>query len=135
MFKLLKINHVLSVLNAVYRVDTETLFEFNQFDGDNKAKLIDWLNLNNYDDDQYLVCKYENGVYQETVGVVFFHRDNLEDSFVDCAEWDFRVMGDVAHKTIPRRYLNKALLDGIKKYKLEDKVADLISEEYFKHDL
>ena len=135
MYKLLQIKKVLMVINEVYRVDTDTLLEFNTFTEDDEAELIVWLYDHGFEDDQYLICLYEDGVYQATVGVVFFHRDNVEESFVDGAEWDFRVLGDVAHKSIPVEYLEEALLNGIKRYNLYDKVADLIDEEYTRRDL
>lgn len=138
MYKLLQMKGNLTIGNAVYRVDTEELLEFEEFDyGGEPHPLIEWLKENNYPEDSYLVCEYDDArKYVKTVGVVFFHPEpdpeyDIE-SFVDCAEWDYRVMGDVANNKVARRYLNQVLLKGIKEFGLEGKVASLINEEIYK---
>lgn len=132
MFKLLQIKSSITIGNAVYRVDTDELLRFDEFSYDEQNPLIEWLIENDCPEDDYLVCEYDSaGMYVDTVGVVFFRRSPEYDSFIDSAEWDFRVLGDVANKKVARRYLNKVLLDGIKEFNLEKKVADLINQEYY----
>lgn len=131
MYKILKLNNILSICGAVYRVDYDVIYSCDNEPGD---EIISWFKSTDYPDDNYLICKYNDstGEYEKTVGVVFYNIDETEcESFVDCAEHDFRVYGDVAHNPVPSRYLYKELSDAIKNLDILDKVVDLVNDEFY----
>ncbi len=125
-----KINKVLSICGAVYRVEADMILEFENEPDDS---LISWLKENSYPDDTYLICEYESEEYKATTNVVFYHTD--DESFVDCAEHDFRVMGDVLNHPVADKYLYADINKRIKEYHLEDKVVDMINDYFYKHYL
>ena len=125
-----KINKELSICGAVYRVEADMILEF---DNEPDDSLISWLKENNYPDDAYLICEYESGEYKATTNVVFYHTD--DESFVDCAEHDFRVMGDVLNRPVADKYLYADINKRIKEYHLENKVIDIINDYFYKYYL
>lgn len=132
MYKILKLNNILDICGAVYRVDYDVIYSCNDEPGN---EIISWFNTTDYPEDNYLICEYDNitGEYKQTVGVIFYHIDQDGDvsSFVDCAEHDFRVYGDVAHNPVSNRYLYKELNDAIKNLNILDKVVDLVNDEFY----
>lgn len=130
MFKMYKINDVLSICGAVYRVDADTILEYeSMFD----EEITKWLKDNDYPEGNYLICEYKCGKYKETTNVVFYYVD--DESFVDCAERDFRVMGDVLNKPVANKYLYADMNKRIKEFQLEYEVADLIEDYFCEHYL
>lgn len=130
MYKILKMNNILTVGNRVYRVDYDVVFESETRPGD---EIIDWFKSTDYEDDSYLICEYDgDGVYKATVGVVYYNKDETEvESFVDCAEHDYRVYGDVANNPVSDKYLYKDIIDCIKNLGLVTEVIELINEKFY----
>lgn len=131
MYKILKLNKILSICGAVYRVDYDVILTYNGMSDDD---ILEWFKKSDYKDDNYLICEYDNnGKYIKTVGVVFYYIDDDDsEPFIDCAEHDYRVYGDVAHRPVKDKYLYGELIDAIKKLDLLDDVVDLVNEEFYK---
>lgn len=130
MYKILKLNKILSICGAVYRVDYDVILTYDEMTDDD---ILKWFKKSDYEDDNYLICEYNHdGEYINTVGVVFYHIGDDSESSIDCAEHDYRVYGDVAHRPVEDRYLYNELIDAIKKLDLLDDVVDLVNEEFYK---
>lgn len=134
MYKILKLDKILSICGAVYRVDYDVILTYDEMSDED---ILEWFKESDYKDDNYLICEYDNNdKYIKTVGVVFYHKDETEyESFVDVAEHDYRVYGDAAHHPVKDKYLYSGLIDAIKELDLLDDVVNLVNEEFYKRYL
>lgn len=101
-YKLLRIYDIETDGNKVLSAKHEIIQEFDDFDVDDETerKLIEICNQKKVPyDNVYLVVLYKNGEPMAVDGNLFYHDPNNTDgleSFLDCAEWDFRVYASVA---------------------------------------
>ena len=139
MYKLLQIVKTVIVCGIVYKVDVKEILCFDKellSRHDIDSVFHCWLSSHNYPTDDYLICEYDKyGNYVKATNVVSFTKSGLVDTFVDGAEWDYRVLAYIAHNPPKDSLYKKAIINAIEEYDLWDDVCDLINKEFYARDL
>ena len=102
MYKFLRIYYVKRNGNEVVSAKYKVISEFEKFHYDIRTseKLISICREKNLPDinsgNMYSVVKYENNIPVADEAQLFYHTDSKNESFLDIAEWDARVVTSVA---------------------------------------